>query len=250
MTPQQENEIRTRLKNLGLQGCLARFDELIVEPWLPRLIDLEDDERSKRSLEYRFKAAKLDKFKHISEFDWSFPKKIDKPTIMGLFSLEFMKDAENIVFIGPNGVGKTIIAKNLAQKAIERGFTAHFVEAGPMLAKLAGLQSSYTLDRWLKFFARPDLLIIDEVGYLNYTDAYADLFFQLINRRYLKKSTIITTNKPFSQWSETFPNASCVVTLIDRLCHKAEITSIEGPSYRLKESQDRMKEKKLKGKSA
>lgn len=244
----QETAMRTRLKTLGLQGCLARFDEFINEPWLAKLIDIEEDERSKRSLEYRLKAAKLEKFKHISEFDWDFPKKIDKQTIMSLFTLEFMKDAENVVFIGPNGVGKTVIAKNIAQKAIERGLTAHFVEAGPMLAKLAGQQSSYTLERWLKFYSRPDLLVIDEVGYLNYSDAYADLFFQLINRRYLKKSTIITTNKPFSQWSETFPNASCVVTLIDRLCHKAEITSIDGDSYRFKESQDRIKEKKLRGK--
>jgi DNA replication protein DnaC len=108
-----------------------------------------------------------------------------------------------------------------------------------MLGELAALDSDSALRRRLRHYATPDILLIDEVGYLSYSNRHADLLFELISRRYEARSTIDTTNKPFSEWSEVFPNAACVVSLADRLVHRAEVISIEGESYRLKEARER-----------
>ena len=114
-----------------------------------------------------------------------------------------------------------------------------FTSAGQLLGDLAALDSDAALRRRLRHYARPQLLVIDEVGYLSYSNRYADLMFELISRRYQNKSTLVTTNRPFAEWREVFPNAACVVSLIDRLVHNAEIVAIEAQIYRLKEAHDR-----------
>ncbi len=124
------------------------------------------------------------------------------------------------------------------QDPVLEGHTVLFATAGQLLGDLAGLDSDSALRYRLRRYAAPDLLVIDEVGYLSYSNRHADLLFELINRRHEKKSTLITTNKSFSEWSEVFPNASCVVAMIDRLVHHAEILAIKGDSYRRKEAQE------------
>ena len=124
-----------------------------------------------------------------------------------------------------------------------------FTTAGQMLSDLTSQDGDNALRRRIKFYAQPTLLCVDEVGYLSYSNRHADLMFEIISRRYETKPTLITTNKPFTEWKDMFPNVSCVVSLIDRLVHKAEIISIEGPSYRLKESEERRLEKQKKRKS-
>jgi len=114
-----------------------------------------------------------------------------------------------------------------------------FKSASEMLGELAALDSDSALRRRLHHYATPDILVIDEVGYLSYSNRHADLLFELVSRRYEAHSTIITTNKPFKEWSDVFPNAACVVSLVDRLVHRAEVISIEGESYRLKEARER-----------
>lgn len=109
----------------------------------------------------------------------------------------------------------------------------------PLLGELAALDSDSTLRRRLRPYAQPDVLVIDEVGYLSYSNRHADLLFELISRRHRNRSTIVTTNRPFAQWSEVFPNAACVVSLVDRLMHRAEVISVDGESYRLKEARER-----------
>jgi DNA replication protein DnaC len=121
-----------------------------------------------------------------------------------------------------------------------------FTTAGQMLGDLAAIDSDTALRSRLRHYARPALLYIDEVGYLSYSNRHADLLFELVSRRYEKKSTIITTNKSFSGWNEVFPNAACVVSLIDRLVHHAEILEIQGDSYRLKEAQERSEQRARK----
>ena len=158
-------------------------------------------------------------------------------------SLDFLKESANVVLIGPNGVGKSTLAKNLAHQALIHGRTVLFTTAGQLLGDLAALDSDSALRRRLRHYAAPDLLAIDEVGYLSYSNRHADLLFELISRRYESKSTLVTTNRPFAEWSEVFPNAACVVSLVDRLVHNAEVISIEGDSYRLKEARERSEQR-------
>jgi len=157
-------------------------------------------------------------------------------------TMEFVKDQTNVVLIGPNGVGKSTLALNLAHQAIVHGHTALFTTAGQMLGELAALDSDSTLRRRLNRYASPDILVIDEVGYLSYSNRHADLLFELISRRYGTASTVVTTNRPFKEWAEVFPNAACVVSLVDRLVHRAEVVVIEGESYRVKEARERAEE--------
>lgn len=232
-----------RAQRLGLHGLCARWDHFGSAAWLQDLLLCEEQERQRRSLERRIRAAHLGRFRPLSDFDWRWPKKVDRELIEDLFSLDFIEEAENVLLIGPNGVGKTMLAQNLAHHALLRGHTVLFTSASALLADLTQRDSSHMLQLRLRRYARPQLLIIDELGYLSYDHRHADLLFEVISRRYLKVPTLITTNKPFSQWNDVFPNATCVVTLIDRLTHRAELVQIEAESYRLKEAKERSADK-------
>ena len=203
------------------------------------LIEWEEQERARRSLERRLQEAHIGRFKPLCDFDWNWPKRCDRAAIEALMTLDFLKDATNVVLVGQNGLGKTMLAQNIAHQALIGGHTALFTTAGQLLGDLAALDSDSALRRRLHHYARPTLLAIDEVGYLSYSSRYADLMFELISRRYQNKSTLVTTNRSFSEWKEVFPNAACVVSLVDRLVHRAEIIVIEGESYRAKEAHER-----------
>ncbi len=231
--------LRERAKALNLTGLLAHWTQAATESWVPTLIDWEENERARRSLERRLRAARIGRFKPACDFDWSWPKRCDQAAFEALMSLDFLKEATNVVLVGPNGVGKSTLARNIAYQALIHGHTVLFTSAGQLLGELAALDSDRTLRQRLRNCARPSLLVIDEVGYLSYSNRHADLLFELISRRYEHKSTIVTTNRPFAEWREVFPNATCVVSLVDRLVHHAEILAIEGESYRLKEAQER-----------
>ena len=137
-----------------------------------------------------------------------------------------------------------MLAKNLLHQAILRGHTARFTLASDMLHDLAAQDSSTQLTRRLRRYTTPAVLCVDEVGYLSYDSRYADLLFEVITRRYQQRATVLTTNKPFGEWNQVFPNAACVVTLVDRLVHRSEILNIAGDSYRLKEAQERAARRK------
>jgi DNA replication protein DnaC len=238
-----------RAKALKLYGLIAHWDEAFNKGWITDLLLWEEGERSQRSLVSRLKCARIGRFKPLAHFDWLWPKKCDREAIEEFMQLTFLNEALNLVICGPNGVGKSTIARNITHQAVIQGHTALFTTASDMLNDLASQDGDSSLRRKLKFYAQPELLVIDEVGYLSYSNRHADLMFEIISRRYHKKSTVITTNKPFTEWREIFPNASCVVSLVDRLVHRSEIINIEAESYRLKEAkEDSIKRKEMRAK--
>lgn len=238
MTTSSADTPKARAQRLGFYGLLDAWDEVEHEPWLETLLLREEAERKRRSLERRIKSARIGHFKTMADFDYRWPKKIDREQIDDLFQLAWLEQGANVILVGPNGVGKSMIAQNLTYQATLRGATARFVAASQLLNDLAAQDGSLALQRRLTAYCRPQLLTIDELGYLSYDNRHADLLFEVVSRRYCQRSILITTNKPFAEWSEVFPSATCVVTLVDRLVHHAEIVSIEGGSYRHKEARE------------
>lgn len=232
--------LKARLRRLNLHGLLAHAEDILAEPWLERVLALEESERQSRSLKRRLGNARLGTFKPLVDFDYAWPRELDRALLEELFTFGFLVQSANIVIVGPNGLGKTMIAKNLLHQAVLRGYSARFTAASDMLHDLAAQDSSTALSRRLRRYITPAILCVDEVGYLSYDARYADLLFEVVTRRYQQhRPVILTTNKSFREWNEVFPNAACVVALIDRLVHRSEILTLAGDSYRLKEAQER-----------
>lgn len=232
-----------RAKALKLHGLLDHWEDLGAADWVAPLIAWEEDARARRGLERRLGNAHLGRFKPLADFDWQWPTQCDRAAIDDLMGLHFLAETANVVLVGPNGVGKSMIARNIAHQALLAGHTVLFTSAGHLLNELASADGDHALRHRLTVYARPRLLVIDEVGYLSYSNRHADLLFEIVSRRYEAKSTLITTNRPFAEWGEVFPNAACVVSLVDRLVHHAEIITIQGESYRLKEAKERAEQR-------
>jgi DNA replication protein DnaC len=170
------------------------------------------------------------------DFEWSWPSKIEREVIDRAFTLDFVPEARNVILIGANGLGKTMIAQNICHAAVLAGYSVLFRSAAALLEELQR-QSAEGRRSKLRTYANVGLLCIDEVGYLSFDDKAADLLYEVVNRRYERKPVILTTNRPFKEWNEVFPNATCIITLLDRLLHHADVTVIEGDSYRVRESE-------------
>ena len=249
MTLVNPEELKTRARALHLYGLLANWDEIRTASWVQSLIEWEEATRRQRSLERRIKQAYVGRFKTMAQFDWSWPKVCDQKAIENLQGLDFIRDRGNVILLGPNGIGKTMIAKNLINTAVIEGYSARYITAAELLGDLAAVKSDALLKRRLKGYSRFDVLCIDEVGYLSYGDRHADLLFELVNRYYEERSIIVTSNRPFSEWQEVFPNAACVVTMLDRLVHHAEVIKLEGDSFRLRDANERKAQRKRKSRT-
>jgi len=233
------HELKDRLQRLGLFGLLASWNEIDREPWVERLVALEEQERKRRSLERRLKNARIGAFKSLADFDWTWPTKIDRELVDHARGGDYLAERRNVVLAAAQGLGKTMMAQNLAHQAVLKGHSVLFVTAAQLLLDLGSQESSRALDRRLKHYAKVSLLVLDEVGYLAFDNRNADLLFQVVSRRYEKKSLVLTTNLAFSAWPTVFPNATCATALIDRVIHHAEVIAIEGESYRLREATER-----------
>ena len=242
--------LKTLAAELKFVGLQAHWHDIEADkyPLIKQWLNWELIERKQRTLERRLSNAKLGRFKPLSEFDWQWPENIDQQAIHSLMQLDFIDEMSNIILIGSNGVGKSTIAQNLGYQAVIQGHTVLFTSAANMLNDLAAQDGDNALRRRLNHYAKPKFLIIDEVGYLSYSNRHADLLFEIISRRYEKRATLVTTNRPFGEWNEVFPNAACVVSLIDRLVHHSEIIAISGESYRMKEAQEQAKKRQKRNK--
>ncbi len=230
-----------QLAALGLRYTAAHLDDVVAlatkRRWsttqlLEHLVESEQQERTRRSLERRLARSRLGRFTPMSDFDWAWPKRLDRGAVDAALRLEFLAEARNILLVAPQGLGKTMIAQNIAHAAVLAGTHVLFTTAAQLLLDLGGQESARGLARRLNYYATRGVLVIDEVGYLSYDARAADLLFQVVSRRYEKRSLVLTTNLPFSEWPTIFPNAASATALIDRLVHHAEIISIEGDSYR------------------
>lgn len=237
--PTPSSDLRERAKRLGLHAVLAHWEEYHGAEWLPTLVEREETLRQRRSLERRLRGARIGRFAPMADYDYEWPAVIDRDLVDELFTLDFLREKANVIIIGTSGLGKTMIAQNLAYQALLEGHTVRFTSASEMLSDLAAQESAAGLARRLRRYCSPTLLAIDEVGYLNYGARHADLLFEVVARRHEQKSTIITTNRIFQEWNEVFPHATCIVALVDRLVHAAEILRIEGGSYRKKQAEER-----------
>lgn len=236
--------LEQRAKTLGLVGLATRWSEWGHLPWVPELIATEEAERGRRSEQRRIRDAKLGRFKPLADYDWTWPRTIDRALVEELHGCAFSREGTNVVIRGPNGVGKTMIAKNFAANAVRQGLSVRFLSASALLNDLAAAEGARSLERRLRKYAGCALLVVDEVGYLSYDARYADLLFEVVRRRHdLGRSMLITTNKAFAEWSDVFPNAASVVALVDRLIHRSETIKIDADSYRLKENRDRQEAK-------
>ena len=240
---QTEAELQERARRLGLWGLLANWDALSKQAWVLEYLGVEEDERGRRSLERRIRGARLGAFKSIADFDWQWPKSIDREQVEDLLQLSFLDERANVVLFGPTGTGKTMIAQNLGHQALQNGHTALMTTASAMLSDLAAQDSAAGLARRLRRYCRPRLLILDEIGYFVHAGRAADLFFEVISQRYGEKSTVMTSNKPFSEWSAVFGGAGCVSAIVDRVVHKVEIVKVDGESYRQREAMERAERK-------
>jgi DNA replication protein DnaC len=244
-TTTPSNSLSAQLQQIGLRALPAELDDFLARAaksrWSPRqileqLAQEEIAERSRRSLERRLRLSGVKRFKPMADFEWDWPTKIERDVIERAFTLDFLPENRNLVLVGRNGLGKTMIAQNLCHAAVMAGYSVLFRSAGALLEELHR-QSPEGRRYKLRKYANVGLLCIDEVGYLSFDDKAADLLYEVVNRRYERKPVVLTTNRPFKEWNEVFPNATCIVTLLDRLLHHAEVTVIEGESYRVRESE-------------
>jgi DNA replication protein DnaC len=235
---------RNDLVSLGLKDAAGALERVLdnaakakpsYSDFLTELLVAEQVVRRERYLVARTRLAHLPYHKRLQDFDFSYQPSLDEGLIRELSTLGFAGQAQNVILLGPPGVGKTHIAVALGLEAIEQGLGVYFVTAQALIEDLRQAHAENRLERRMRVYLAPKVLIVDEVGYLPFDSLGATMLFQLISARYERGSVILTSNKGFAQWGEVFPDPIIATAILDRLLHHAHVVNIRGDSYRLKD---------------
>lgn len=214
---------------------IAARDSRTTMEVLDYLFEQEKKHREAVAIERRMKSAVFPVKKTLEEFDFEFQKSIDKKVIEDLATLRFVHNSENVVFLGPPGVGKSHLAIALGIEAVKVGISVYFTNTGNLIERLKTANREGMLEKKLRDLMKYKVLIIDEIGYIPFDEEGAHCLFQLISRRYEKSSTILTSNKSYGEWGEIFKDHIIAAAVLDRVLHHSTTINIRGESYRLKE---------------
>ena len=248
MTPNDQARLEAQLQRLHLHYIQEHYQDLAGKAaeeqrthldYLAQLIDGEAERRENHAIKRRIRNARFPVIKTLDDFQWNWPKKINRPQIQNLFRLAFIATNTNVIMIGNVGLGKTHLSIALGHTACQNGHSVLFTTAVDIINTLAAAQSAGRLKREFQRYLKPALLIIDELGYLPIDKLGADLLFQIISQRYERAPMVITTNRVYKHWSQIFNNDSTLTSaILDRVLHHADTVIIEGKSFRMKDEID------------
>lgn len=235
------SDLSNLLQKLGMRLSREALDALLTHAQKSRLspaqlveqlCEIEQRERDARNLARRQKIATIGTPAALDKFDWNHPRSIDRGLYDELLTLDFVRRGENVLFRGQAGIGKTSLAQNLGLRALERGYTVRFATVPAALADLLRQESLPATERRLRRYTSPDLLILDELGYVPCDSRAADLFFHIVSRRHERRSIVLTTNLAYKQWGSVFHDASCLGALVDRFAQHCHTVDIDADSWR------------------